>query len=408
MATTFQSSEIDELLEGLRAFIDAEVIKRHREAGPLLGDPRQLYLPDGRYSAYALQAIREVREASAAAGYYTMFVPEEIGGGGLGNEVLFRVWEDVFQRAGSQHWLATYAIAHWAKGPSHVLVHASEELRTTVLPDLLAGSTSMCFGMSEPDAGSDALRMRTRATPDGDGWVINGSKQWISNAPYAEHAVIFAAMHAPDGGSRQGFSAFLVPTDMPGLTIDNSIRMFGHLGGDEGLIYLDGVRVGPEHVLGEVGRGFGIAMSGVSAGRLYNCAKSVGLGRWALGLALEHVQRREAFGKPLSANQGVTFPLAEAAMELRAARLLSLDVARLLDQGTEARKELSMAKAYATEVATKAIDRAVQVHGAMGFTNELGLTEAWQSTRKVCVADGTAEILRRAIARDLLAGDVDL
>lgn len=409
LATTFEAPELDDLLEGLRAFIDAEVVKRHEEAGTRLSDPRLVYDEDGRYSAHSLESIAAVRRTSADAGYYTMFVPEELGGGGLGSEALFRVWEDVHHRYGTRSWLASFAIAHWAKGPSHVLVHAGEEVRAEVLPDLLAGHTSMCFGMSEPDAGSDAVRMRTRAVRDGDHWVIDGSKQWITNAPYAQHAVIFATTDpaaAADGTS--GITAFFVPTDTPGLTVDNSIRMFGHIGGDEGLIYLDGVRVHESRILGEIGHGFAIAMAGVSSGRLYNCGKSVGLARWALEMGLEYVQRRNAFGKPLSSNQGVMFPLTDAAMEIHAAHLLSLDVARLLDQGQPARKELSIAKAYATEAATRAVDRVVQAHGAMGFTNELGLSEAWQAVRKVCVADGTAEILRRSIGRELLAGDLDL
>lgn len=409
MATTFSAPEVDELIAGLRAFIEAEVVTRHEEAGDRLDDPRQRYRPDGLYAAHALEAIDAVRQASAEAGYYTMFVPGDLGGGGLGHEALYRVWEDLHHSFGPHRWLAPFAVAHWAKGPSHVLLHASPALRDEVLPDLLAGRTSMCFGMSEPDAGSDAVRMRTRARRDGDGWVIDGSKQWITNAPYADQVVVFASTGAdvsPDG--RDGITAFLVPADAPGLTVDNSIRMFGHIGGDEGLIYLDGVRAADHQVLGEVGRGFAIAMAGVSSGRLYNCGKAVGLARWALDQGIDYIQRRTAFGRPLADNQGVLFPLVEAVTEVRAARLMSLDVARLLDQGVPARKELSMAKAYATEVATRAIDQVVQAHGAMGFTNELGLTEAWQAVRKVCVADGTAEILRRAIGRELLGGDLDL
>lgn len=409
MATSFESPDIDALLEGLRAFIEAEVVKRHRDAGDELWDARRVFKPDGLYSDHVLRAMREVREASAQAGYYTMFVPEELGGGGLGSETLFRVWEDINYRFGPHNWLATSAVAHWTRGPSHVLVHATAAAREAVLPDLLSGRSSMCFGMSEPDAGSDARRMQTRAKRDGHSWVIDGSKQWITNAPYAQYAVIFASTDPQESHDARGrFTAFLVPTDAPGLHVDNSIRMFGHIGGDEGLVYLDGVRVPDEYVLGQVGRGFDIAMSGVSIGRLYNCAKVVGLGRWALEMGVEYAQRRETFGTPIAVNQGVLFPLVEAAIELRAARLLSLDVARLIDQGVRVRKELSMAKAFATEAATRAIDRVVQVHGAMGFSNELGLTEAWQSARKVCVADGTAEILRRNIGRQLLAGDVEL
>jgi acyl-CoA dehydrogenase len=403
------SSDIDSVTEGLAAFIQAEVVSRHEEAGPALSDPRAVYLPDGTYAPGVVEAIRDVRMTSSKAGYYTMFVPESIGGAGLGSEALYRVWEDVFHRFGPHYWLAPWTVAHWVKGPSHVLVDATEATKARVLPDLLSGRTSLCFGMSEPNAGSDARMMRTRAQRKGDGWVISGSKIWITNGPYAEHAVVFAVSD-PDAQAarRGGISAFLVPTDAPGFSVDASIRMFGSLGGDEALLYLDDVVVDEEALLGEEGKGFAIAMSGVSSGRLYNAARAVGLARWALERGVDYAERRESFGKPISAHQGVAFPLAESAMEIHAAHLMGLNCALLLDQGRPALKELSMAKAFSTEAATRAIDRVTQVHGAMGFTNEMGFVEAWQSVRKACVADGTAEILRRAIARELAKGDLDL
>lgn len=407
------SSDLSDIIDGLTAFIDAEIVTRHRDNEKMLSDPRQVYDPDGRYSQAMLELFREVRMTSANAGYYAMFVPEAIGGGGLGFEALFRVWEHIFHRYGAKNSLAAETIAHWARGPSHVLVHATPEAQERVLPDLLAGKTSMCFGMSEPDAGSDALRMSTSATLDGDQWVISGSKIWISNGPYADYAVVFAVTERPVGrteqqASRPGITAFLVPTDTPGFTADANIRMFNELGGSESTIYLDDVRVGHEMVLGELNRGFAIAMAGVGSGRLFNSAKGVGLARWALEQAVEYSQRRYAFGQPIAANQGVTFPLADSAMEIHAAHLMSLHCSWLLDHGKPAQKELNMAKAYSTEMATRVIDRSMQIHGAIGFTNELGLAKAYESARKVCVADGTSEILRRSIVKQLLGGDLQL
>ena len=143
-------------------------------------------------------------------------------------------------------------------------------------------------------------------------------------------------------------------------------------------------------------------------GRLYNSARSVGLGRWALQMALDYSQTREAFGGPISDNQGVSFPLADSAMELHAAHLMGLNAAMALDQGSLAVKELSMAKAFSVQIGLKAVDRAMQTHGAMGFTNELGLHEAWNALRVVNIADGSNEILRRTIAQRLYKGDTDL
>jgi acyl-CoA dehydrogenase len=403
------SPDVDDVLRGLRAFIAAEVVSRHEKAGPLLSDPRLRYGPDGLMTREVLDIIREVRTASAGAGFYAMFVPESIGGGGLGSEALYRVWEDLHHRYGPHYWLMSWAIAHWARGPSHVLVHATPLARQRILPGLVSGRESMCFAMSEPDAGSDARRMTTRARPDGPDWVLSGTKIWVTNGPYADYAVVFARVDpAGDHPQKGRISAFLVPTDTPGFEVEASIHMFGDIGGDEAVLHFDDVRVGPEMVLGDIGDGFSIAMSGVSAGRVYNSARAVGLARWAIETASGYVKQRQAFGRAVAEHQGVAFPLAESAMEVHAAHLVGLNCALLLDQGRPAVKELSMAKAFSTEAAVRAIDRVIQAHGAIGFTNELGLGDAYHAVRKACVADGTSEILRRSIANRLFDGDVDL
>jgi acyl-CoA dehydrogenase len=420
------SSDVGRLLEGLRAFVDSEVLTRQDRAGPLLSDARHRYTDDGRLAEGVLDLVREVRMASAEAGYYTMFVPASIGGGGLGNEALYRVWEDLHHRYGPHQWLVGWVVAHWARGPSHVLAHATAEVREKVLPELLSGRASLCFAMSEPDAGSDARRMRTRALAGRDGWVLSGRKIWITNGPYADYAVVFArAEHEAGAGgaaghdegrgpgastssSPGGITAFLVPTSAPGFRVESTIRMFGEIGGDEAEIALEEVPVGREWQLGDTGEGFRIAMSGVSSGRVFNAARAVGLARWALEKATAYTAQREAFGHSISEYQGVSFPLADSAIEVHAAHLVGLNCALLLDRGLPATKELSMAKAFSTDVAVRAIDRAIQVHGAMGFTNELGLVDAYESIRKARVADGTSEILRRTIAGRLLAGDLDL
>jgi acyl-CoA dehydrogenase len=412
-----RAAGVDEVLAGLRSFVTSEVVTRHEAHRELLGDPRHRYGDAGLYTPAVLDLIREVRMASAAAGYYQMFVPEEIGGGGLGYEALYRVWEDLYHHFGPHPWLMASAVAHWARGPSHIFLSASADVRQRVLPELLSGQASMCFGMSEPDAGSDARQMRTRAVRDGDGWVIDGSKIWVTNGPYAQYAIVFAraggsagasGTGAGGGESAGGITAFLVPTSSPGFRAEGSIRMFGDIGSDEAVLHLDGVRVGGEMVLGEIGRGFSIAMSGVATGRVYNSARAVGLARWALEIGLTYAQGREAFGSAIAEHQGVAFPLAESAMEVHAAHLMGLNCALLLDRGERATKELSMSKAFSTEAAARAIDRVIQTHGAIGFTNELGLADAYHAVRKARVADGTAEILRRSIADRLLKGDLQL
>lgn len=399
---THGAADLDDVIEGLRHFLLAEVIPRHVELEASTGGKQRIYAQDGSFTPQVRQLIREVRQLSAKSDYYSMLAPADIGGGGLGYEALYRVWETVYRECGARYWLGYSAVAHWSRGPSHLLALASEAVRNDLLPELLDGSSSLCFAMSEPDAGSDAWQMRTRAQRCDGGWLISGTKQWITNGPYADYVAVIAVDDMERSRARKGgLTAFLTPMDRPGLQVDSVIEMFGHPGGDEAILSFDEVFVPDSHVIGEVGRGMEVAMAGVSTGRLYNTARAVGLAKWGLDLALRYAEERTAFGQPIIEFQGVAFPLAESAMQVHAAQLMGLDCARLLDAGLEARLELSMAKAYATEMATRVIDAAMQTHGAMGFTNEVGLSEAWQQVRRICVADGTAEMMRRQVVGQL-------
>jgi len=395
--------------DGIVALAEQEVIPRHETHRALFEDPRALYRDDGRFSAALLHLIREVRTASARAGFYQMCVPESLGGGGLGHLAYYVAWEALFHRCGPRNWLMLYVLAHWAFGPSRLLAQLTEEARSRFLPGLMDGTRSMCFGLSEPNAGSDASMIRTRAKRDGQGWRITGRKIWTTNAPVADYCIVFAVTDVKRAAAKKGgISAFLVPTNAEGFKVQRIIRLFGHVGGDEAEITLDDVRVEPWQLVGQLNHGFAAALYGVSLGRIYNSARAVGYGRWAVELALGYAKTREAFGNAIAEYQGVTFPLAEAATELHAAHLMGLNASMLLDRGDSAVKELSMAKAYSVQVGYRAVDRAMQTHGAMGFTNELGLTEAWHALRIVNVADGTNEILNRTIAQRLLKGDTDL
>lgn len=395
--------------DGILAFAEQEVIPRHQRHRALFENPRALYREDGRFSDELLTLIREVRTASAAAGYFQMCVPESLGGGGLGHLAYYVAWEALFHRCGPRNWLMLYVLSHWAFGPSRLLTQVTAEAQRRILPGLMSGSHSMCFGLSEPNAGSDASMIRTRAVRDGDGWRISGRKIWTSNAPVADYCIVFAVTDPERAGAKKGgISAFLVATDAPGFVVQRIIRLFGHIGGDEAELALENVYVEPWQLVGELDNGFAAALYGVSLGRVYNSARAVGYGRWAVERALEYASTRQAFGTAIADFQGVTFPLAESATELHAAHLMGINAGMLLDQGQAAVKELSMTKAYSVQVGYRAVDRAMQTHGAMGFTNELGLTEAWHALRIVNVADGTNEILYRTIAQRLLRGDTEI
>jgi acyl-CoA dehydrogenase len=401
--------EIAALRESITGFVRTEVVPRHEKHRALFEDPHKAYDAHGLRSAAHRALIAEVRTASARAGFFNLAVPEDLGGAGMGLTAYFAAWERIFHECGFRYSLAHHMVSHWAKGPSPLLRKMTPELRAQVMPGLIAAETSMCFALSEPGAGSDAAAITTRAAPDGAGWRITGTKIWTTNSPYADHVCVFAVTDPGRAAARKGgISCFLVPTDAPGFKVERLVYMFGHSHTDEALLSFDEVSVGPHQLIGDLDRGFEAAMLGVALGRVYNIARAVGTARWALEMAIEYTKVRQTFGKPLSERQGVMFPLAEAAMQVHAAHLMALNAVQLLDAGQRAHKELSMTKAWCCKVGLAAVDRAIQTHGAMGLTNELGLADALVAMRKINIADGTAEIMQHVVAKELLAGDTDL
>jgi acyl-CoA dehydrogenase len=401
--------EIGSVLVALSDFVRAEVLPMEEKLDDLLSDPSRTYDVTGRYRDEILDARRSIRVRSAEAGFYQMFVPRAIGGGGLGALALYAVWEDLYHRWGMKHWLAFDSVAHWATGPSHLFERCSDAVREDVFPRLMSGQKTLCFAMSEPDAGSDLWQMRTTARRRGDRWVINGVKQWMTNGPYADYAVVFAVTDAEQLARRAGgLSAFLVDATAPGYRVDSVIKMFGHVGSNEAILSFTDVEVGDEALMGTLDQGLAFGLSGTTVGRLYNAARSVGMSRWALEQALDYAASRRAFGSAILDYQGVSFPLATCAMEVHAAHLMGVNAARAIDAGRPGTLEAAMAKAYSTEMAGRVIDQAVQALGGMGLTNEVYLTQAWQELRAVRIADGSAEMLRRLIVGRLRKGDRDL
>ena len=242
-----------------------------------------------------------------------------------------------------------------------------------------------------------------------DHWVINGVKQWMTNGPYADYALVFAVTDPAQLARRTGgISAFLVDAAAPGYRVDSVIKLFGNVGSNEAILSFTDVEVDNEALMGTLHEGLVFGLSGTTVGRLYNAAKSVGLSRWALEQALDYAMSRRTFGSAILDYQGVSFPLATCAMEVHAAHLMGVNAARVIDAGLPGTLEVAMAKAYSTEMAGRAIDQAVQALGGMGLTNELHLTQAWQELRAVRIADGSAEILRRLIVGRLRKGERDL
>lgn len=283
------------------------------------------------------------------------------------------------------------------------------EVREEILPGVASGETLLCFGLSEPDAGSDVWSLKTNAVKDGDYWVINGTKQWISYAPYAQYAMIFAITEPELVAKRKGgITCFLVPFDGETCVCTSVIPILGHLGGRIGIISLENARVHEKYVIGDLHEGFGKALHGVDIGRVVMAANCIGAAQWALKKAIDYANERKTFGQIIGNHQSVQNMLAECAMDIYAARNMLLHCTwKMENQEKLPVKEISMIKAFSTEMLQRVADRCIQIHGGMGLTNELKLESVWRWARSQRIPDGTTEIQKRTIAKRLLQGDLN-
>ncbi len=403
---------------GMLQFVDAEVIPLEQKYRPILQDERKFYREDGRAVDEVLEARRQVRMKSASAGYYGMFAPESVGGGGIGVRVMVFVEEALYRKYGPGRPLITWAkgflsqpvLASFVDGPSHMLVSVSDTVRKEFVPKIASGDKTVCFALSESDAGSDVWSIKTRARRDGDDWVINGSKQWITNGPYADYPIVFAVTNEELVAQHKGgISAFFVEATAPGYSLDGVLPVMGHQGGDCGSMTFEDVRVPADRLVGQVDRGFEIAMFGISEGRIAIASNMVGMCEYALDRSLEYAKQRVTFGQPIAEHQAIQFMLADMAIDIYTMKYMVLQTANLIETfpqtGRLPVKEISIAKAYAVEKAQECYDRAIQVHGGMGLSKELPLEEGFRIARTLRIPDGTGEIQRRTIARQMLRGD---
>lgn len=398
-------SEIIQIGDSLVRFIETEVVPLERANADLLSSERTMYDQRGRFVPEVLDLRRTVRTKSAEAGFYTMLAPCELGGGGLDTRTAVYLQELIGRRYGPERVLIHPVVipSPFTNGLSPVLSYLQPELAKQVLPAIASGEKTLCFALSEPNAGSDAMAIKTGARRSGDDWIISGSKQWITNSPYADYAMVFAVTDPEKAAARRGaISGFFVDTRTAGFEVTAVVPVMGHLGGDTGIISLDNVRVPDSHRLGPVGDGLSVAMHGINRGRLGMASTCVGLAEWGLALATEYARNRRTFGTAIAEHQAIQFHLAEAAMDIFAAKNIVTTCAERVDQGQPARAEIAMAKAYATEMLSRVMDRCIQVHGAMGLTNEVRLEAGYRFARTMRIPDGTGEIQRRTIAQELL------
>ena len=331
-------------------------------------------------------------------GLYRHLVPE--GGAAIDVRALVLVREALGQVSA----LADSIFAVQGLGSYPIVIAGSEEQKRAFLPDVIAGRRIGAFGLTEPEAGSDVASLRTTARRDGDAWILDGEKTLISNVPIAHHHVVFA--NADPAAGRKGITAFLVERGTEGLDLAPIPMSANH---PIGRIFLRSCRVPDSARIGEVGRGFAIAMMTLDAFRISVGAAANGMAARALALAISHVRRRVQFGKPLADQQMVQAMIADMATELDAARLLVLRAAHKKDTAagvaSRATTEVAMAKMFATEAAQRIIDRAVQLHGGAGVTLETEVEHLYREIRPLRIYEGTTEIQKLIIARALLAGE---
>lgn len=376
--------------------VSPEEIQRMRAQTRRLVDDLLLHEPSFSRSndvpAVVDKAFREL-------GYYGMRIPEEFGGMGLGMLPTVNVVREL-GRLPPQFW----PFLRVALGPSSksIVRHGSEHQKRRWLPALAAGDCGVAFALTEPEAGSDLAAMRTRAKRTSEGYVIEGAKTFISNANKAGLFVVFART-ATGAGLKASISAFLVPAGQSGMTIGPPMPTMGTtLDGLFEVAFHD-CAVPMEALLGAEGQGFQYAMESLNEGRLNVAAIAVGMGAFALDLALEHVRTRTVGGHPIASNQAVQHMLANAATELHAGWTMVVDSARRLDAGEDASTISAMTKVFCSEAAGRAADTAVQLFGASGYTRGFQVERIYRDVRVLRIYEGASEVLRNAVARKLLA-----
>lgn len=409
MNLTHVPDEVIAIGENLLRFVAQEVVPLETANRALLATDRTIFDVQGRYVPEVAALRQKVRMRSAEQGFYTMFGPEDIGGAGLGPVAAVYLNALLAANTGPGRVLVHPVVipSPFTNGLSPLLSVLDPNVRERYLPGLASGEKTLCFALSEAAAGSDVFGMKTRATRDGDGWLLTGSKQWITNGPYADYAMVFAVTDLELAKHRKGgITGFFVDTRAPGFNVVSTIPTMGHLGAEIGILAFDEVRIADDHRLGEVNDGLKVAMHGVNTGRLGLAATCIGLARWALDQSLDYAKARKTFGVPIGDHQAVQILLADSALDIYSAETMLVDCALRLEAGETAIAETSMVKLHCTEAANRVFDRCIQIHGAMGLTNELRLEEGYRFTRSMRIPDGTSEIQRRTISRQLLAAGV--
>ncbi len=380
--------EVRQLQVSLKKFLEREVLpleEKHKDV-----------VAEGRFTPEVLDLGRQIRRRSVELGFYTLHMPETVGGGGLSTLGLSVLREEI-AKSGTLL-LGLFVIGDPPIGPTVMLADCSEYQREKYLDPLMRGEKTTCYALTEPNAGSDIASMQTSAAKDGNNYILNGTKHFISNGPYCDFAQVFAVTDKKRGIDG-GITLFLVDADTPGFTRTLQ-RSMAEDDLQAELSFQDCV-VPAENVVGETGYGFLSAIKSLNAERLIVASNAVGVAEYLLNLGVEYARLRVQFGQPIGKFQAIQWMLADSATEIYAARWMTYHCASLVDRGETAMKEISMAKLFATEMAGRVADRVLQVHGGMGYMKDLPVERLYRLIRLLRIGGGTSEIQRHLIAQAL-------
>ena len=365
--------------ETARDFTDNEIVERARE--------------NDRNEHFDLELVQKI----AAQGYLGAIVPREYGGAGLDYLTYGLIVEQIGRGDSAMRTVVSVQTSLVCSG---ILRWGTEEQKQHYLPKLCSGEWLGCFALTEPDTGSDAANQKTRAKKTDNGWVINGSKMFISMGNHAKVALVFAQTDEPDQGHR-GVACFLVDTDQPGFQPQEIHHKLGLRGSDTAAIGLDDVEATDDQLLGEVGEGFKVAMSNLDSGRYSVAAGCVGICQGSLDASVKYAKERQQFGRPIASFQLVQEMLTDIAVKTDAARMLVWRAGYLKDQGKPNTTETSIAKLYATESAIECANTAIQVHGGSGYVDDYPVERYLRDVRVTTLYEGTSQIQKMIIGRSL-------
>ena len=376
------SHENELLLNTVRAFMDAEMYPHEQMVDKTGEVPEDL----GRQIAARAQEL----------GLYACNLPEEVGGGGLGLSAMHLIEREYGK--------TSHALHSWAARPTELLLACEGDQREQYLLPAVRGEKRELFGLTEPEAGSDVMGMKTNARRDGDDWILNGTKHFISGPCMPDFAIVFAATGMDEGprGSRKRVTAFLVDIGTPGFECREGNRCVSYRGYRNYQLTFDDVRLGPGQVLGQEGHGLELAGQWLGMGRIWVGACCCGKAERILGLATDWAASRRQFGQPIGRFQATGFRLADGAMGLRAADLMVADAVARAERGAMEDADAAMVKVYCSEMLNRIADDTVQIYGGMGLMEELPIERLWRDSRLERIWDGTSEIQRHIITRSIL------